>query len=123
MTLIFSLGGPDHLNSWHSENISAAILIGSIIEWLPTPSIPKWTQNPYYTGIRYMHQLLMENAALIKSALGGGKNVYLRIVLPTAEYEQTTKKLFVHPLNPGRNTNIPAWKLTREEHFLIWEHN
>ena len=46
----------------------------AIVEGLPTPSLPKHLGKLDYVPIKDTHQLLMENAVLVESALGGGQN-------------------------------------------------
>ena len=52
--------------------MSNSISVDTTVEGFPTPYLPKHLGKYDYSTIEETHQLLMENAALAKSDLGGG---------------------------------------------------
>ena len=106
--LIFILVGPNKLNILKQKKVSAAILVDSILNGFPNPSLSKCLGKLDYSGIKETHQLLTEIVMLIDISLEGGYNGYLRLVLPPNQYARISNTPFVQPPNPGCTSIIPS---------------
>eukprot|EP00957_Ditylum_brightwellii_P173678 13223752-Ditylum_brightwellii.AAC.2 len=58
--------------------------------------IPKIPREPDYKQLYEVHQLLMENVALIDTTIGGGHHGHLGLVITPARHLQLTG----HPFGP-----------------------
>ena len=107
----------DHLNSQpQTPHRSMPSTRGS---QLPPPPPPKNSGKPDYTTIKEVQKILMANASLVNSALGGGQNRHLGIFLPPNQYAHITANPFVYPSDPGRKATAPAWMPNGEEKRIL----
>ena len=66
--------------------MSTASLVDAIAKRFLTTSFPKHTGNTNYAEIKWSHQLLTENVALVGRKLERVQNGYLGLVLPPKQY-------------------------------------
>jgi hypothetical protein len=88
-----------------SSNINVENIISSF------PKSPtKIDGKPTYQTLKDLKDTLIENAASIDSARGGGNHGLLGLVVTPAEYiaDVDPAHPFVRPVNPGLGPNIPA---------------
>ena len=94
------------------EFVLATTLGNFIIEGFPTPFLPKESGKPYYSSIKEVHQILMENVSAIESALGGRQNGYLGIVLAPEKCAHITATPFFLQARTRNNGNCSIMDAT-----------
>eukprot|EP00957_Ditylum_brightwellii_P007305 554938-Ditylum_brightwellii.AAC.1 len=75
--------------------------VEDISKVFPQTFIPKIPGEPDYKQLYKVHRLLMENAALIDTMIGGGLHGHPGLVITPARYLQLTGRPFAPPQNPG----------------------
>ena len=73
-------------------------------------------------AIKETHQTLTANAASVESALGGGQNGYLGLVLLPGHYTRISTAAFERLPNPGRTATVPEWTTLGEENRILSKH-
>ena len=86
-----------------------SLLVESIIEVLPSPTLPNNPGKPDYSSIQETHCLLTTKAASIKISCVGVQNGHLGLVLTEMHYALVSQAPFVCPVNPGGTPTIMAW--------------
>ena len=79
-----------------------------ITDGLPQPTFTCITGQPNRSNLMELHNNLCENAASVKSNLGGGNHGLLPIIGRAQYYLVQTGHAFIAPINPGNYTNIPS---------------
>eukprot|EP00957_Ditylum_brightwellii_P034801 2637397-Ditylum_brightwellii.AAC.1 len=76
-------------------------LIDTITKSFPHPVLPSLVGQPTYETIYEVHKLIMENASVIPSTVGGGNHRHLALIIEAPKYLQVTGVAFAAPPNPG----------------------
>ena len=77
---------------------------------------------PTFESIQATHKLLEANAASVPSDLGGSTHGLLGLMLDDAIYNNVTGHNFVHPVNPGNSTIVPAGATAAQTHTIEHVH-
>ena len=104
------------------EFILTASLVDATVEAFTITLLPNHTGDPKYAATEERHQLLMENAALIKIDLSRRQNSYLRIILPPEQYARISNTPFFRPPNPRITATTPKWNPPGKKKRLFREH-
>ena len=90
-----------------------------------TPLLPKIVGRPTFDKLRSLKKYLRQNAASVRSDLGGGAHGHLGLILNDAAYLALTGHQYIRPPHPGA-LNIPhgtahheAVRLREEHHINI----
>jgi hypothetical protein len=78
-----------------------ALTIDDIIAKFPNKHLPLIDGEPDYSSISTMVQLLYGNAATLPTAMGGGRNGHIGIIMPAPLYATLSNIPYVAPPDPG----------------------
>ena len=82
--------------------------INKIVDGFLFPTIDPIIGTPDYESIADIHLKLNSNAASVQSNLGCGTLSLLFLIVSPAVYATLSKIVFVPPVNPGPEPNIPT---------------
>ena len=78
-----------------------AASIENIIDSFPNTTFPIIGEESMYETVKRAEKLLIENSALVHSALGGGNHGFLGLILKPEKYYMVTSYNFKPHVNPG----------------------